>query len=237
MSKHIEFETLELAIEQSSPYMEICYELIENCKFKLKDLIHLSGIDEDNLIHYLKLIGGCYLAERINDANDDEELINRLEKSEYKDGQKIFEEFSEVSKVALTLDQAYCLGIGVVLIEEAFLEIDRVSISWTSLNKIEQFESFGLIIGGLGQASYYIGQAMGSFYKTRNMELNKSEGIHTKGGEVRAKIYDEKKKEAIRLYESGNYHTYIGCGRKICDQLGVVPETIAKWLSEHYSRK
>ena len=112
MSKHIDFETLELAIEQSSPYMEICYELIEECKFKLKDLIRLVGIEEDYLIHYFKLIGGSYLAKRINDANDDEELVKRLEESEYKDGQKIFKEFNEVSKVTLTLDQANCLGVG-----------------------------------------------------------------------------------------------------------------------------
>lgn len=237
MSKHIDFEKLELSIEQSSPYMEICYELIKEIKFKLQDLIRLSGIEEDNLIYYFKLIGGCYLAKKINNANDDEELIKRLEKSEYKDGQKIFEEFSKVSKVTLTLDQAYCLGIGIVLIEEAVLEIDSVSINWINWNKIEQLDNFRLIINGLVQAGYFIGQAMGSFYQTRNMELNKSKGIHTKGGEVRAKVYEEKKKEAIRLYESGNYHTYIGCGRKICDQLGVVPETIAKWLSEHYSRK
>lgn len=226
-------KAIELAFEQCSPYIDICNKLIEESYSNIKYLTKLFEVEEDILIHYLTLFGGHYISTHIAD-NDP---IKSSAIAAYEDGETALEELSKISKSSITLDQAKCLGAGLAILHETYLDTDNVLINWLKWTEAEQFEKFSELLQAINKANFYIGQAMGSILQAKNLELHKVNGIHFKGGEVRSRIYEEKKKEAIRLYEAGSYHTYIGCGRKICDQLGVVPETIARWLSEHYSRK
>ena len=58
----------------------------------------------------------------------------------------------------------------------------------------------------------------------------------SKGGQERAKKYEEQKNIIFEEWEKGSFHSYAACARHFANQLGLSTKTIENWLSENYSQ-
>ncbi|MDM1758479.1 hypothetical protein HX127_13080 [Acinetobacter sp. 256-1] len=80
---------------------------------------------------------------------------------------------------------------------------------------------------------HFIDKAVEKAKKEAAMEATQGQ---SKGGQARAKKYEEQKNIIFEEWEKGSFHSYAACARHFANQLGLSTKTIENWLSENYSQ-
>lgn len=68
-----------------------------------------------------------------------------------------------------------------------------------------------------------------------DVEKDHQKKPRSKGGQIRAEKYALQRQQVYKSWESGKFHSYASCAKKLSLELNLAVKTIEKWLSEKYS--
>ncbi len=83
----------------------------------------------------------------------------------------------------------------------------------------------------------YTGEVVRHFVEKAVEKTTKQERqAQSKGGQERAKKYEEQKSIIFEEWGKGSFHSYAACARHFANQFNLSTKTIENWLSEKYSQ-
>ena len=199
-----------------NPCIDILLNQIKNCLESIDSMLeHMEGDYEEKAIELWNIF------QYQNGNTLKQELSN-----------KAFESFRV--RVDFELSEDFIVGLALIfsnlqLFRSTVLEHGEKIIN-DRCEKHSIFHSLKYLTDmaiSIGELKYtFISQAK-NYYRD-DVEPN----FHTKGGLARKEKYEQKKQEALKIFENGNFRSYAECARAIHQNLEIKdPNTIAKWLS------
>ncbi len=223
-----QFKIESLEIDTSNPLAETLSYLIHDGRAIVRAFLDRIKIEEDMFYHMLFDI--C-LDKVFAAFESDKDLENAIfDKENLENNQNLaFNKLKSLFPLKIQFSQANLLGILLMLIDSSLQRVVAIQNDFTILHD----EAYQELILDISRTNASIVKVINEIELTNIILKTQTVNIHEKGAAVRKAKFEEKKKEAKRLFDAGNYYSYAAAARDIYEEIGVTdPATVARWLSQ-----